>query len=167
MGVALENARLFDETKRLLAETDQRAAELAVINEIGAALAKQLDFEDICELVGERVRAIFHAPSVAIGLYDSATQVISWPYELDNGVRYATDPFELGPGLTSRVIATRAPVRGASTAELQSLGGIAAGDSVSESWLGVPIISGAASDRRDHPREHAARTRSTSRMNDC
>ena len=26
MGVALENARLFDETKRLLAETDQRVA---------------------------------------------------------------------------------------------------------------------------------------------
>ena len=38
MGVALENARLFDETKRLLDETDQRAAELAVINEIGSAL---------------------------------------------------------------------------------------------------------------------------------
>ncbi len=36
MGVALENARLFDETKRLLAETDQRAAELALINEIGS-----------------------------------------------------------------------------------------------------------------------------------
>ena len=59
MGVALENARLFDETKRLLAETDQRAAELAVINEIGAALAKQLDFQAIIELVGERIRTIF------------------------------------------------------------------------------------------------------------
>ena len=40
MGVALENARLFDETKRLLAETEQRNAELAVINEIGEALAR-------------------------------------------------------------------------------------------------------------------------------
>src|SRR5205814_6694282 len=38
MGVALENARLFDETKRLLAETEQRQAELAVINELGACL---------------------------------------------------------------------------------------------------------------------------------
>ncbi len=34
MGVALENARLFDETQRLLKETEQRAAELAVINSI-------------------------------------------------------------------------------------------------------------------------------------
>ena len=62
MGVALENARLFDETRRLLAETDQRNAELALINEIGGALAKQLDFEAIVELVGERVRGIFARP---------------------------------------------------------------------------------------------------------
>ena len=38
MGVALENARLFDETKRLLTETEERASELAIINEIGSAL---------------------------------------------------------------------------------------------------------------------------------
>ncbi len=36
MGVALENARLFDETKRLLTETDAAARELAIINEIGS-----------------------------------------------------------------------------------------------------------------------------------
>ena len=37
MGVALENARLFDETKRLLAETNERAAELAIINGVQQA----------------------------------------------------------------------------------------------------------------------------------
>ena len=37
LSVALENARLFDETKRLLAETNERAAELAIINERPAA----------------------------------------------------------------------------------------------------------------------------------
>src|SRR6266498_1426672 len=61
MGVALENARLFGETKRLLAETDQRAAELSLINEIGQALAAQLNFDAIVELVGERLRKIFAA----------------------------------------------------------------------------------------------------------
>ena len=58
MGVALENARLFDETKRLLTETDARAGELAVINEIGDALAKQLDFQGIIDAVGDRVTEI-------------------------------------------------------------------------------------------------------------
>src|SRR5262249_17427623 len=36
MSVALENARLFDETQHLLKETEQRAAELAVINSVQA-----------------------------------------------------------------------------------------------------------------------------------
>ena len=142
MGVALENARLFDETKRLLAEADQRAAELAVINEIGTALAKHLDFDEICELVGERVRAIFRAPSVSIGLYDATTRIISWPYELDDGTRIQSDPFELGPGLTTRVISSRAPLRSGTNDELVALGAVAGGISVSESWLGVPILSG-------------------------
>ena len=34
MSVALESARLFDETNRLLKETEQRTAELAVINSV-------------------------------------------------------------------------------------------------------------------------------------
>ena len=39
LSVALENARLFDETKRLLTETDERAAELAIINSVQQGLA--------------------------------------------------------------------------------------------------------------------------------
>ncbi len=47
MGVALENARLFDETQRLLKETEQRAAELAIINSVQEGLAAKLDFQAI------------------------------------------------------------------------------------------------------------------------
>src|SRR5262249_36081807 len=43
MGVALESARLFDETQRLLKETEQRNAELAVINSIQQGMASKLD----------------------------------------------------------------------------------------------------------------------------
>ena len=39
LSVALENARLFDETKRLLTETNERAAELAIINSVQQGLA--------------------------------------------------------------------------------------------------------------------------------
>src|SRR3954464_11658294 len=70
LGVALENARLSEETKRLLADTNQRAAELAVINEIGEALGKQLDFDAIIQLVGESVREQYHAESMFIALHD-------------------------------------------------------------------------------------------------
>ena len=101
MGVALENARLFDETKRLLAETEQRSAELAVINDIGAALAKQLDFQAIVELIGERLAAMFKATDFFIALFDRITNQISFPYELDSGKRVHGDPMQFGEGLTA------------------------------------------------------------------
>ena len=50
MSVALENARLFDETQRLLKETEERAAELAIINSVGEALATNIGFQGICDL---------------------------------------------------------------------------------------------------------------------
>ncbi len=61
MGVALENARLFDETTRLLAETEQRNAELAVINSVQQALAAELDIQAIYDLVGDQIRDTFDA----------------------------------------------------------------------------------------------------------
>jgi GAF domain-containing protein/DNA-binding response OmpR family regulator len=141
MGVALENARLFGETKRLLAEADQRAAELAVINEIGAALAKQLDFTAIIELVGERIRTLFEARSSYIALYDGDTSVISFPWEVEGTERLHTEPFVLGPGLTSEVIRTRKPLLLRTSDEAQGRGAIQFG-SVTETWLGVPILAG-------------------------
>src|SRR2546426_11921077 len=47
MSVALENARLFDETQRLFKETEQRDAELAIINSVQQALAAELNMQGI------------------------------------------------------------------------------------------------------------------------
>ena len=62
LGVALENARLFDETKRLLGEDDQPNAELAIVNEIRSALAKKLDYESIIDLVGDQIQPCSRLP---------------------------------------------------------------------------------------------------------
>jgi GAF domain-containing protein/DNA-binding response OmpR family regulator len=142
LGVALENVRLFDETKRLLGESNERAAELSVINEIGAALAEQLEFQAIIDLVGERVRTIFEPRSMFIALYDAATNVVRFPYAWDAGATTTRDPVALGPGLTSRIIQTRRPLRVATDAEANELGAIQIGGSDTESFLGVPILSG-------------------------
>ena len=64
MGVALENARLFDETQRLLKETEQRNAELAVINSIQQGLAAELDFQAIIDLVGDKLREVFDTEDI-------------------------------------------------------------------------------------------------------
>ena len=140
-GVALQNARLFDQTRHLLAETEQRNAELAVINEIGEALAKQLDFQGIIDAVGDRIRSIFDVPSALIILYDESTDTITCPYFVDQGTRlYPPDrPLD---GLTKVVLDSRKPVRTRSIEESTRLGAVRFGTDDGESWLGVPILAG-------------------------
>ena len=91
IGSALSRARAIEETR-------ERNAELAVINEIGEALAKQLDFDAIVELVGERVRAIFAARGIFIALYHPETQTLAFPYDLDEGVPFDRGVMPFGPG---------------------------------------------------------------------
>ena len=73
------------ERTRSAAEIRQRNAELALINEVGEALSKQLDFQAIIDLVGERIRSIFDAHTGAIVLYDPATNMLTMPYLIDHG----------------------------------------------------------------------------------
>ena len=140
-GVALENARLFDETKRLLAETSQRNAELAVVNEIGAALAQQLDLGAIIELVGERIRQMFDTNSIFIGLYDEAAGMIHFPYSIEEDEVLPMDHVSFGEGLSSQVIRSKRALRMGSAQEAEARGAITSGQ-VTQSWLGVPILAG-------------------------
>jgi GAF domain-containing protein/CheY-like chemotaxis protein len=148
MGVALENARLFEETKRLLTETEHRSSELAVINDIGAALASQLDFEAIISLVGERLAAMFRSKDTFIALYDRTTNQITFPFELDAGRRVHGAPIDAGDGLTSRVLRDRKPFRFGTLADQIASGAVVGVyedgvvGTLGESWLGVPITSG-------------------------
>src|SRR5207237_693982 len=75
LGTALENARLFDETQRLLKETEQRNAELAIINSVQAALAAELNIQGINEAVGDQIREIFHNRDMGIRVYDPKTNL--------------------------------------------------------------------------------------------
>ena len=66
-ATAINNARLFNETQRLLKETEQRAAELAVINSVQEGLASQLKIQGIYDLVGDKICEIFAANTVDPG----------------------------------------------------------------------------------------------------
>ena len=94
--MALENARLFDETKRLLAETDERAAELALINSVQEGLAQNLDMQAMYDLVGDRIQEIFDAQVVDIGIFDFDAGLIRYPYMIERGVRFPDQPTRSG-----------------------------------------------------------------------
>ncbi len=149
MSVALENARLFDETQALLKETEQRNRELAILNDISAAISRTLDVKELTHIVGDKVREVFKSDSAIIMLLDKETQLIHIPYEYDRnegGYIDYVEPFPLGTGLSSKVILTGEPLLMSTLDEEIANGAyfppeiIAKGSGFySESWLGVPI----------------------------
>src|SRR5205807_812066 len=68
LSVALENARLVHETR-------QRNAELALINSVQAALAGELEMQAIYDIVGDKIQEIFDAQVVEIGTAHDWTPV--------------------------------------------------------------------------------------------
>ena len=132
MSVALDNARLFEETR-------QRAAELGTVNNISQALAEHLALDELIQLVGEQMRDIFHADIVYVALHDKASNMINFPYGY--GDEYPPMPF--GTGLTSRIIETGKPqLVNKSIDQIYDEFGIKPYGAPATSYLGVPIPFG-------------------------
>jgi signal transduction histidine kinase/CheY-like chemotaxis protein len=88
MSVALENARLFDETQRLLKETEQRAAELAIINSVQQALASKLEVQAIYDLVGDELRQLFDTQGISLASFDLEKNTRRYHYLFERGQRF-------------------------------------------------------------------------------
>ena len=111
MSVALENARLFDETQRLLKETEQRAAELSIINSVQEGLASKLDMQAIYDLVGNKVCEIFSLQTCFIMLYDKGKETEYYPFIVEDGIRLKQEPIPHDDnGFGPLVMRTRQPV---------------------------------------------------------
>jgi PAS domain S-box-containing protein len=104
LSVALENARLVHETR-------QRNAELALINSVQEALAGELELQAIYDVVGDKIQEIFDAQVVDIGIFDEASGLIHFPYAIERGVRYPDEPAPISTSPTMpRLRETKAPV---------------------------------------------------------
>ena len=100
MSLALESARLFDETQRLLSETEQRANELAALNAVSSALVKELDLNGLIQLVGEQIVSVFKGDIAYVAVVDEAAGMINFPYVYGE----LQPPIKIGEGFTSKVI---------------------------------------------------------------
>ena len=131
LSFALQNARQFAETQRLFAESEQRAAELAVVNSIQSALAAELDMQGIYDAVGDKLREIFgHTESFNIRVLNRKTGMIDFPYTYDEGQRLQLDPLPAG-GVFAHVAAT-----GATLVVNEDL------EAILSDQLGVPTVPG-------------------------
>jgi GAF domain-containing protein len=103
MGVAIQNARLFEAEQ-------ERVAELAIINSVQEGLASKLEMQAIYDLVGDKIQEIFDAQSVFIAIYDPATDLVSFPYwmgSVENPRDRLYLPSEHPHGFSGQVIRTR------------------------------------------------------------
>ena len=99
MSVALENARLFE-------QTTQNAAELGTINTVSQALSSEISLKNLIHLAGEQMREIFRADVVYVALLDEVNGIINFPYCHGEDLR----ALRLGEGLTSKIIQTAKPL---------------------------------------------------------
>ena len=145
MGTALENARLFDETQRLLKETEARNAELAVINRIQQAVSGQLDFQAIVDAVGDELCRVFTGKDLAIWWFDEARSDIFNLFGSYSGRRGAVayrHPVTEGD-FAHRVIHGAESLVAGTWAEQAQLGvGVVPGTPRSLSIAAVPIVGG-------------------------
>jgi len=72
VGFALENQRLFDQTQAALAETEEQARRLALLNEMGAALSAVNQLEEIYRIAGEHALKIIGGDRASISLIDTS-----------------------------------------------------------------------------------------------
>jgi GAF domain-containing protein/DNA-binding response OmpR family regulator len=151
MGVALENARLFDETQRLLKESEHRALELTLINRVLTGLDNRLDIQAIYDYVGDKIQEVFDAQTVVLSIYDQKTNLIHFPYVIEKGVRLYQAPLPHvteGGGFSGHVLRTGQPIVVNRNFETESekyqsfLLGKSAADVVVRSGVWVPLLVG-------------------------
>ena len=89
-ATAVQNARLFT-------RAEERAQELAVLNEVAQVVSQQLELKQLFTAVHEQIqRAIFNE-AFFVALYDSANDMIRFPYLFDEGQLYDVDPIVADP----------------------------------------------------------------------
>ncbi|HKD93274.1 MAG TPA: GAF domain-containing protein [Gaiellaceae bacterium] len=136
LSVALENARLVHETR-------QRNAELALINGVQDAIAGELDSQAIYDAVGDRIREAFDAQVVSIATVDEAESLIQYPYLIERGERLRAEPRPLA-GFARHVLETREPllITQDLDAESERYGSEVVAGERPKSVLFVPLVAG-------------------------
>jgi PAS domain S-box-containing protein len=142
LSLALENAQLFQETQ-------SRAEELVVLNELGKELATKLDTKNIAEAVYKYTSRLMDTRFFFVALYDEKNSLKSFPVAVQNGLPITIPSNRItGSGFTDYIIHSRKPIFAPENVEgyryKLGIDFVPLGeDSVpSQCWLGVPMLIG-------------------------
>ncbi|MFL5806720.1 MAG: GAF domain-containing protein [Roseiflexaceae bacterium] len=134
-AIALENAQLFEERER-------RIAELTTLNRISQTINATLKLDELLEALHHGIGEVLDTSESLIGLYDATTHLLSLPINWSGGQpNPQTRPLLIGSGegpLSSKVILDRQPLLLRTPQEVHAI----ADQAPCGSWVGVPIIQG-------------------------
>ncbi len=119
--IAIENVRLFNETQHLLADAEQRNAELAVINRIQEGIAGSMEFDAIAGLVGDKLREVFDIRSIGVRWFDHESGHVHFLYQNERGRLLQSPPRPIEGPLARLATATQ-PLVAHTTEEIAALG---------------------------------------------
>ncbi len=106
-AIALQNARLMDETQR-------RAEQLASLNRIGLSLTSGLEVERVLDTLYDQCRRTFATDSFYVALYDAEAGIFQFPFlrgvGSEAGAPLPGRPDDESAGLTGYIVRTGRPL---------------------------------------------------------
>ncbi len=138
-----EQAATAEEKSRLAEEIQVRADELALLNELGAALAAARDVESIIEAVYRGASRLLDTTNFYFARYDPKTEEVWFPLMIEGNQQRAVAPRRRATGLTEHLIRTGQPlvIEEDVPDRLRDLG-VAVIGPMALSWVGVPVKVG-------------------------
>ncbi len=136
VAIAMENARLFSETQR-------RVAELGTLTDVGQALSASLCIDEVLHLIYEQTRRVMYAENMIIMAYDQESREIECMFSNNPDDALPGRRFPADTGMTGHIIQHRQPIllRDNVAEGIRELGLELVGQP-SASWLGVPMLVG-------------------------
>lgn len=137
LSLALENARLFEETQ-------ERAEELAILNQLAQSLSSQLNLDQIVETIYSGITRLINTTNFYVGFYEASTNEIIFPQTIsDSEVERQITRLPMGQGITSYMIKTGESILITDgTENWTKQKGIKTVGVPAKSFLGVPLSRG-------------------------
>ena len=142
LSLALENARLFQ-------ETETRAEELSVLNEMGRELSTKLEAASVAEVVYRYTSRLMDTSNFFFCLYDQKNEEKIYLVVLEERQRVQLSPQKIGDrGFSDYIIRSKKTVFAPNNVlkHMETLGiefvALNEDETPSQSWLGVPLLIG-------------------------
>jgi GAF domain-containing protein len=132
----IQNARLF-------AQSQRRAEELAILNEMGRNLTMTRDVNEVVENIFVYTNRLMNAQNCYVALYHPENNTITFPLVREEGKEIELPSRPFGEGATEYVIQSGQPLLiEDGVAKWLENHGFNPANAVAQSWLGIPLTIG-------------------------